>query len=112
MRPMMNRGDRRAADMDRLHRELQGLAKAVVFPASTDMAHRVRERILQEAAPRGSRRPAPTAFASLPVPIRFAGIAAAVLFAIVAALALAPNTRDALARIFGLKRVQIIYEEA
>jgi hypothetical protein len=44
--------------------------------------------------------------------VRLAGVAVALLVALAAALAVTPTNRDALARFFGLKRVQIIYEDS
>lgn len=104
---MTGRRDGRMRVDERLHEELQGLARAIEFPRAPDLAPRVRARIVGQPGPVPGRR-----LARLPLMVRLAGVAVALLVALAAALAVTPATRDALARFFGLKRVQIIYEDS
>lgn len=90
-----------------LDEELRDLGQAIEFPRIPDLAPRVRARII------GPTRPVPgSRLTRVPLMLRLAGAVVALLLALAAALTASPTTRDALARFFGLKRVQIIYEDS
>ncbi|MBI4305278.1 MAG: hypothetical protein HY678_03065 [Chloroflexi bacterium] len=107
---MTFRQARPTAGDDWLDASLQDLRRAVEFPRTPTIAAVVRARIGRVA--QQAERPHRWRSVSLPLSLRFAGIALAVVLAIAGALAIAPNTRDALARFFGLTRVQIIFEDS